>query len=113
MKGEPFPRTKIKWGSDFPADDTAAVVTIAAETGERHVIDTVYWSYDAAPTGGKLTVTNGTITLEWDITAAGPGYLPLRMADDEGFDGGVNTAVTITLTAGGAGIAGKLNVKYR
>lgn len=92
---------------DLPAANTAAVVTFAAETGKRHHLVYVAWSYNAAPTGGNLKVedASGTTVLSLDITAAGPGSLefpnPLR--------GEVGNAMIATLAAGGAGVSGKLN----
>lgn len=44
---------------DAPAADTAAVVTLTPEVDEVIVIDQLTWSYDATPTGGRLTVTIG------------------------------------------------------
>lgn len=91
-----------------PAGNTAAVVTYSAPgAGICHVINGVAWSYSAAPTGGRLTITDdGNTVLDIDITAAGPGSLcfahPLK--------GTANKAVVVTLAAGGGVIVGKVNV---
>lgn len=94
-----------------PAANTAAVITFAAAAGQRHHLVSVAWSYSAAPTGGRLTVEDGAgvFVFDVDITAAGPGskdfLWPIR--------GEVNTAMVVTLAAGGAGVSGKLNAyKY-
>ena len=52
------------------------------------------------------TSTNGsgTTVFSLDITAAGPGFLPLEKL------GTPNTAMIITLAAGGVGISGKVCV---
>lgn len=90
-----------------PAANTAASLTFAAETGKRHHLVYIAWSYSAAPTGGNLKVedASGNTVFNVDITAAGPGSLqfenPLRTE--------VGNAMIVTLTAGGAGISGKLN----
>jgi len=90
-----------------PAANTAAVITLAAEAGRRHVVRYLAWSYSAAPTGGRLTVTDGgTNKLVVDITAAGQGSLNLT----NGFQGAVNSAVVATLAAGGAAVTGKLSL---
>lgn len=92
-----------------PSANTAAVVTLAAPgSGSKNVIGALYWSYDAAPTGGSLAVTeDGEQVFKVDITAAGPGFLP--------FYGGLgsdaeNVAMVVTLAAGGDGISGIVNV---
>ena len=91
---------------NYPAANTAAVITLAAKENLKNVIHYIQWSYSAAPTGGRLFITFGGVTkFDVDITAAGPGgfdfYLP----------GIVNEAVVITLAAGGAAIVGKLNAQ--
>jgi hypothetical protein len=89
-----------------PAANTAAVVTLAAAAGQAHVLAGVVSSYDAAPTGGTLTIADGTTTLAWSVTAAGPAPVtfpvPLRFA--------VGAQVTVTLAAGGSGVTGKLSL---
>lgn len=90
--------------TNYPAANTAAVITLAATENRRHVVHFVQWSYSAAPTGGRLTITNdGALVLDVDITAGGPGGFNVYKV------GGVNKEVVITLAAGGAGITGKLS----
>lgn len=88
-----------------------AVVTVPAPSlngneVRRHVLRTVIWSYTAAPVGGRLTVESpaGTVLVDFDITAAGPGPMSPELL------GGPNAALIVTLYAAGAGITGKLNV---
>lgn len=91
----------------IPAADTAAVATIDAIAGYYHVIDSIFWSYSAAPTGGRLTITDdGNTVLDLDITEGGPAPLPILLSCD------VNTEVVVTLAAGGMGVAGKLTVVH-
>lgn len=91
-----------------PAANTAAVITYAAVAGQKHVIGGVAWSYNGAPTAGNLKIEDvaGTVVFSVDITSAGPGFIPfpqpLRQA-------AVNTALIITLSAGGAAVTGKVN----
>lgn len=91
-----------------PAANTAAIVTFTAVVGQRHVLEFVAWSYSAAPTGGRLTITDGGVTvLDVDIIAGGPGVLDVQLRSE------INSAVVATLAAAGAAITGKLNVyKY-
>lgn len=89
------------------AADTAVVITLAAEAGKRHYIPEILWSYSGTPTGGRITISglDNTQTLDLDIISGGPGPLlfpPLA--------GKINTAVVITLAAGGGSVVGKLNV---
>lgn len=88
------------------AANALASVTYAAVTGHRHHAVVVAWSYSAAPTGGKLTIKDGvTAVFEVDITAAGPGSIPLPPVR-----GTANTALVVELAAGGVAVTGKLNV---
>jgi hypothetical protein len=91
-----------------PAANTAAVVTkAAAGAGVANVVAGVYWSYDAEPTGGSLTITSGGVTVfQLSITAAGPGFLPFTPP----LKGGANEAVVATLAAGGESVTGKVNL---
>lgn len=87
-----------------PAADTAAVVTLAAVVGERHVIHAIRASYSATPTGGGLTVTSGATTI---LTLAIVGT---SLILDGPLIGGVNEAVVVTLLTGAGTVVGKLNV---
>lgn len=90
-----------------PSANTNAVVTLTAVANNHRAIRTVIWSYSGAPTGGRLNITDGgSLVLDFDITAGGPGMLPLNMAFAE------NTEVVVTLVAGGGGISGKLTVEH-
>jgi hypothetical protein len=89
-----------------PASNTAAIITYAALTGYSHVLAGLKWSYDAAPTGGNLKITDGgTLVFSEDITAAGPGFFDFEPP----IMGTPGAAVVITLAAGGGGISGKVN----
>lgn len=97
-----------------PADygtgiNAALTITYAAaRRGLRHLISGVAWSYSAAPPlGALLTILDGAnIIFALGITAAGPGtvnFIPPKC-------GASSTVLTITLSAGGAGVNGRLNV---
>lgn len=92
-----------------PAVDTAAVVTYGAVAALRHSITGVAWSYSGGiPVGGRLRITDdGATVLDIDIAEEGAGLLtfpkPKRSA-------AVNTAMVVTLAAGGAAISGKVNL---
>jgi hypothetical protein len=91
-----------------PEANTAAVVTYNAVAGRQHVISGVAWSYDTDPTGGNLQVEDGagSTVFSVDITSKGPGFIPFP----DGKRGSVNTAMVVTLAAGGAGVTGKVSV---
>lgn len=92
-----------------PSSNTAAIVTYAAATnGERHVISGVAWSYNATPTGGNLKVEDGagSTVFTMDITTAGAGVIYFEPSKG----GGANTALIVTLAAGGSGVSGKVSV---
>ncbi len=84
-------------------DNGPVTVTVAAQVGQRTAMTYLLWSYDVAPTGGQITITDSTVTITLFVTSAGPGFIPL-----EGVAFAENAAVTATLTAGGAGVIGSL-----
>lgn len=91
-----------------PAANTAAVVTYAAVVQQAHVIAGVHFGYDGTPTGGKLTIEDGSgnTVLAIPVTAAGAGFLPFLPFKQ----GTANTALIITLAAGGSGVKGYVSV---
>lgn len=91
-----------------PASNTAAVITYAAGgAGVSHTLGGVAWSYSGVPTSGNLKIEDGSGTTAFsvDVTAAGPGFIPFTPA----LKGTANTAMIITLAAGGSGVTGKVN----
>ncbi len=102
-----------------PADNTPAVITLAAAVDERNVLDKVFGGYDDNPGAEKaltivLTVAGAAVTLTYPVSS---DDITLDSRFDLSFDpplqGDANTAITITLPAGGAAIAGKLNAITR
>jgi len=93
-----------------PAANTAAVITYAADANRRHVIGQIVWSYDGAPTGGSVKVEDGsgTTIFEIAVTAAGPDQIIFSPR----LSGSYNTAMVVTLAAGGAGVTGKLTARH-
>ncbi len=92
-----------------PAVNTAAVLTYAADVNQRHVIGQVTVSYDAAPTAGLLTITNGgTTVFSVAVTAAGPAPLVFEPP----LMGSYNSALVITLAAAGAAVTGRVNARH-
>lgn len=85
----------------------AAVVTYAAVSGSKNSIEGVSWSYSGGTPTGSLTIEDGSgnVIFSEDITVAGPGFFNFST-----LTGTVNTAMIITLAAGGSGVVGKLNV---
>jgi hypothetical protein len=94
-----------------PSSNTAAVLNYAAVSDRRHVLDGLQWSYSGTPTAGNLKVEDGagTTVFSLDVTAAGPGFIPFEPA----LAGRTNTALIVTLAAGGAGVSGKVNAGHR
>lgn len=93
-----------------PASNTAAVITYPLVSGAQHVIHSLEWSYNVAPTGGNLKVEDGASTVfSVDVTAAGPGFIIFEPA----LAGTAATAMTVTLAAGGNGVTGKVCAGHR
>lgn len=92
------------------AANTAVALTYAAVAGRQHVIGDLIVSYSGAPTGGNLKVEDGSgnTVFQVDIVAAGPTILPLELPRM----GSPNTALIVTLAAGGSGVVGKINVGH-
>lgn len=104
-----------------PAANTAAVVLYPSSgLARRYRLDKILASYNAAPTGGRLTVVvtpdnlpDGTVRaaqtiIDVDVTAA--GLLPDLDWPPDGLRMPIDGAVTVTLAAAGAAVTGKLNV---
>lgn len=90
-----------------PAANTAAVVTYPAVVNGYNIISGVAWSYSDDPTGGRLTISDGTnVILDIDITSSGPGFInfPIGKRSSRG------AAMVIRLYAGGAGVSGKISI---
>lgn len=93
-----------------PAANTAAIITLAAVADKRHHIAQIIYSYSGAPAGGRLSITDGGVTVfDQDITSGG-SLGPLQFSNPLRF--AVNSAVVITLAAGGGTVVGKLNVHH-
>lgn len=96
-----------------PGAATPAVCTKAASADQFYCIDWIRWSYDGTPTGGKVTVAVGGVTIdEFDITSGGPGIMrydpPLYVPEQT-----LNQAVVVTLASGGGSVTGKILVRGR
>lgn len=101
------PRVITTTALHAPSAATPAVVTLSAVSGVYRVIRAVIWSYNATPTGGRITITDGGATKwDFDITASGPGMMPLEHVFSE------NSAVVVTLASGGGAVTGKLTVVH-
>ena len=93
--------------TNAPNSNTAAVVTLAANPVGVNRISLVQWSYSNTPTNGTLTIADGVTTVcKHYITASGPGSLQFGA----NATGSTNTAMTVTLSAGGSGVSGSVTV---
>jgi hypothetical protein len=117
MLGKPESMALGTWSipaAGQPAANAAAIVTIAAQSADSgansyRVVDEILFSYSAIPTNGLLTISDGTTVLTLSITGDGPGAIVFAHP----YVAAANTAITVTLAAGGAGVSGKLNVHSR
>ena len=92
-----------------PNANTAAVVTYAASTGVKHVITGIAWSYAGGiPASGSLKVedVSGTTVFVMGITEEGAGIITFPKPKKAA---AANTAMIVTLAAGGSGVTGKLS----
>jgi hypothetical protein len=84
------------------------VITFPGAAGTYNVLSGIAWSYNSAPTGGSVQIVDssqGTVFSE-DVIASGPGSVNFNppLASTQG------GSFTITLTAGGVAVIGKLNI---
>jgi len=94
------------------AANAAVVITYPAIAGTRHTVEQVTASYSGGtPAGGTLTIEDGagTIVYQEDVPAAGPNRIPFAPP----LAGTPARALVVTLSAAGAGVIGKLNVRHR
>jgi len=84
-------------------------VTYAAVAGTYHVLQSLHFSYNDDPAGGRVYVELGGVEVfSQYITRGGPGPLPLCPP----IVSGVGQAMAVTLAAGGAGITGALVCRH-
>lgn len=89
------------------AANTAVVLTLAAIVGVRHILRHIQLSYTANPTAGNLLIEDGlgNTILDLGIVNGGTGSFTTTLV------GSVNTAMVITLAAGGGSTVGTLNTQ--
>jgi len=93
-----------------PTAATAAIVTLAAVAGKKHILSQITYSYSATPTGGNLKIEDdGATIFSIDIPAAGEKQIffrqPMRQAV-------ANKALVVTLASGAGAVVGKVNVSH-
>jgi hypothetical protein len=104
----PVQETPLTPVSATAAANNAVVVTVNGVAGLTQRLAALSWSYSAAPAGGSLTVVVNAVTVvQLDITAAGPGSLPLAQG---GLICQAGQNVVVTLAAAGAAVIGRVNV---
>lgn len=101
-----FPQAMIASADQYHTLDAAGTVAITGQAGRRIIVEQVIWSYSGAPTGGAITIADGTITLSWDVSAAGFGEC--TFSPPLAFTAGAT--VTVTLADPGGAVVSKLIV---
>ena len=88
-----------------PAANIAAIVQKNAVAGSKYRVYKLLWSYNAAPTSGRLYLQFANrVVRDVHVTAAGPGFIPFCPP----LDAAVGEAVAATLVAAGASVTGRL-----
>jgi hypothetical protein len=92
------------------AGGAAATITYPTQgAGIANVLSAIICSYSAAPTGGGLTISDGSdAVFALDITAVGPFTIPFEPP----LIGTENNTMAITLAGGGGAVVGKLNCRH-
>jgi hypothetical protein len=104
LLGRLLSKSRVQNLSNFPAIGTGASVAVAGLAAHEVHIHKVLFGYDSDPTGGLLTVTDGSKIQKVPVTKGGPGAVNLN------YIGSIGSTVTITLSAGGGAVTGYLNV---
>ncbi len=94
------------------AAGAAAVVTVTADSGRPIVISQIHAGYSAAPAAGAtLKIEDGVGNTVWEVpVGAGPYQFDLTPAKASAAK---NTALVVTLSAGGGAVVAYLNVNVR
>lgn len=105
-----YPESPDPVSTDETATSSAGAavsITFLAQTDSAHVISGVAWSYDAAPTGGALSIKDGASDVVYtsDITSAGTSQV-LFNPPKQGRSG---RSMILTLAAPGGAVVGKVN----
>ena len=100
-----------------PAANADAVCTIDANPNQTWVLDWIAWSYDIALVAAEtlvVTINAATVfTLDIPIEAVDTVQPPQFIHFPNGlYKPGKNQALVVTLSAGGAGCSGSLNIGY-
>ncbi len=94
------------------AANAAATITLPAQQMHRNAVSRVLLSYSAAPApAGTLTIEDGAgnVIQRRHVVGAGPHTIDFTPP----LAGSPNRVLIVTLSAGGAGIVGYLNVFHR
>jgi len=106
-----MPKSRRVFGNEWAQspDNGRGTYTIPAGQHQRAVVISGFeWSYDAAPTDGRIRIVcNGQEVVNFDVTSSGAGFQdydpPIR------FEGG--QAVSLIIDPAGAGVIGKIRPK--
>ncbi len=89
--------------------NAAAVITYPAQgAGATNIIYGIAFSYSAAPTNGTLKVEDGSGNVVFGPIVPTAGAGPIYF--NPGLVGSGNTAMIITLSAGGSGVVGHISI---
>lgn len=97
------------------AANTAATKIITGGTGISWVFLGVEWSYQGGTPDGALAIlVAGVAVKSFDISTEGHDFLDFtKMEPMGGIPAPISVAIGVSLSAGGAGITGKVNFTYR
>lgn len=98
---------KITTETSTSSANAATSITKAADANEVHALHSIACSFSASPTGATVSVSVGGSTV-FSMYVVGTELL---VDLDKPIYGSKNEALVVTLSAGGSGITGKLNVQ--
>lgn len=107
MRIVPEEYAKITSRTSTSSANAAATITLAANSDEFHAVHSIQCSYSAAPTTATVSVAiDGTTVFSMHVVGT---ELVIDLAKP--IYGEKGEALVVTLSAGGSGIVGKLNVQ--
>jgi hypothetical protein len=93
--------------NDTSGDNAEVIITREAEEGKSHYVVGIVASYGEAAGGGEVNFNEGEDTR---VTGYAKDTTPLIIILPKPYKAAANTAVSLTLAAGGAGVIGKANL---
>ena len=92
------------------SSNAAGAITYAAVAGMRHALHSLTVSYSGGTATGELKIEDGAGNTVWSVVLPAAGVYHFDFPTP--LQGSKNTALVVTLAAGGSGVVGKVNAQH-